>query len=165
MNKKAAVSTIIADMWAYLVFGIIAIAFFAIFRLGFVGGFAEYTISAEGYELYKMDIMYKLNLLSYLRSPVQFQGNKITAAELIAWSFNNDNYTELEGITRKVFDHFEYFEMFVCDSKYEDTINYLRECQVITKNGKRLALHRVTQQRIANINPDKPDIIVVFGTK
>ena len=149
MNKKAAVSAIIADIYAFLVFGIVAIAFFAVLKLGF-GGHAEYTVESK-----EILIAPQVTLQSYLRAYVTFQGKEISVAELIAWSFNNNNYTRLDEITKEIFRDFDYYEIFICDAIAYDICLDLPMCTDPTVCPHRIANGRKTilpvMQRIANI--------------
>ena len=106
MNKKAAVSTLLADIYAYAVFGIIAIAFFAIFKLGWIGDSPEYRVKSD-----EILLAPQVSLQSYLRSPVIFQNNEITIEELAIWSINNNDYAKLEEATKKLFEDFLYVEV------------------------------------------------------
>jgi hypothetical protein len=160
MNKKAAVSSIIADIYAFLVFVVLAAGFFAVLRLGFISGNVEYRIKSGD-----MLSGAHISLQSYLRAPVQFQGSEITMAELVAWSFNNDDYSALDRTTGKIMVLFDSYEIFVCNATEYDAFERTDTCEHKISNSNYRAFGNTARQRIANLDPDKPDIEMVIHLK
>jgi hypothetical protein len=181
MNRKAAVSALIADIYAILVFALVSAAFFALFKIG-IGGHAEYIVKSI-----EMDVAPQASCISYLRAPVNFQGNNITVAELAAWSFNNKNYTMLNEFTNNLLGEFTYFRIYICDAVAYDTWKgpgvfidpdicpysmvqnpltwrtqtYLGGLVSTQYRAYRTGVARV-EQRIANVDKTKNNIMIVF---
>lgn len=164
MNKKAAVSTLMADVMAIVVFAIVAAGFFTAFKIGF-GGHAEYSVLSRN-----ILIAPQISAQAYLRAPVQFKGAEISIAELASWSFNNKNYTALDKETDKIFKDFDYYRIYVCDEVAWNTFTgpgrYIEPdtCPYSMVKNPRWGASGVTKvfQAIENIDPDEHRLMIVF---
>jgi hypothetical protein len=168
-NKRAAISPLIADLWAFLVFTIVALAFFIVMKLGFIGSHIEYKVESSDY-LTPKEMLNQITLQSYLRSHILIGGKDATVAELVAWSYNTNNYTALKQISNKLLSEFEY-NMYICSAQGRDTWYgpgvYIdpKICPYKIANNPYLPNIRPVKQRIANIEMAEDQLLVEMRIK
>jgi hypothetical protein len=166
MNKKGAVVAIIADYKAFFVFCIIAFAFFVILKIGFAGH-AEYRVKSAEMWTYP-----QTTLQSYLRAPVDLQGQEITVEELIALSYNTNDYAKLDEKTNELFEYLDYFSLFICEKRMvlatreelEQCAHFIERKAPIADIGgiAKVSIYTGADQQIANPNPEHPELTVVL---
>ena len=99
INKKGAISSTIADFWAYVGFVFVVVAFYTFFT------YQAKDVEANKIKGIQTEVSNDLNLLNYLRTPYTLDGNQITMVDMIALYSNekNDEKRKLyfEGISKR----------------------------------------------------------------
>jgi len=100
-NKKASFyAEVIAQFFSYIVLVLVLIIFFVLFNAkGCTRSDIKQDISSE-----IIDIDSETLLLNYLRTPIEVNKEKMTFADLIVISYMNNNYDDLEKITKEYLD-------------------------------------------------------------
>jgi hypothetical protein len=106
MKKKGFLSDQVADYFALLMYVLVLILYFVLFTLSMKGcnGVGQ-EVSIVG--SWNKQLTEEGLLLNYLRTDVEVDGREMNIAELIADSYQRDDYTELTDITTELFEEID----------------------------------------------------------
>ncbi len=107
MNKRGFYTDYLADFIALGIYVIIFLLFFIIFSMHFRGCGNQYSREYELVSDFDSSIKQNQNLLNFLRTEVEIEGEIVLIAKLIADSVENDNYDELEIVTKDTFGYYD----------------------------------------------------------
>jgi len=100
-NKQGFIASSIVLLVCFITFCIVGFIFYILF--GFAGKLSVYDISSQSESLNSNSL-----LLTYLRTPVEVNGNKMDMADLINLYYHDNKYKDiLIGETEKVLNSFE----------------------------------------------------------
>lgn len=108
-TKRGAISSTIADFWAYVAFVFVVLIFYAFFT------FQAKDVEANQIKETQTKISNDLHLLNYLRTPIILDRNQITIAEAIAIYLNEKDsdkkkfyYEEILKKSKEILNPMEY---------------------------------------------------------
>ncbi|MFH1850360.1 MAG: hypothetical protein ABH879_09365 [archaeon] len=149
MNRKGFLAGALVDFYSYVVFILVIMLFFFLFTLKSTG--AENRLADD-----RAGIESEIQMLGYLRAPVEFSGRQSTMAELIAWSVQEGDYTLFTQKTRELMDP---LNMYYAVSVYADPKSSPRHA--VTKGGWVPDRHSLASGMIPNY-PGKDPIHITF---
>jgi hypothetical protein len=97
-NKKAMVTTVLVDFWAIVAFILVILLFYFLIKASVDNG-------KEQMQIRSTEISANAMLESYLRTPVNVNGNEMQMSELIIESYTADDYKNIGAQTKNLLSH------------------------------------------------------------